>query len=288
MSDRAAPDVTATAEEPAWLLAAVARGREAWPTVDVDARALAACLRAKAAAGAAEKVVTTTLVEDADLDAAELYLACACERGDRAALLAFRDRYVTPLEGVLARMGLEAAQRDDVWQQLALRLFVAHEDGPARIVQYAGRGELHGLVKVAATRLALDALARQPRQEADAWLDGLTGGRSDPELHWIKQQHRDELKQELEAAIARLDERDRTLLRLSLVERLGIDAIATTYRTHRATVARWIAKARETIGADVRERLKTRWKLAEGELDQLGLMLDSQLDLSLERLLSAG
>lgn len=38
----------------------------------------------------------------------------------------------------------------------------------------------------------------------------------------------------------------------------------------------------------MRERLTARWKLAEGELDQLGLMVDSQLDLSLERLLSAG
>lgn len=224
-------------ELPAWLLAAVERGRAAWPTISVDAPAFAACLRVRAAASA-EPSVVTTLVEDADLDAAELYLACACERGDAAALRAFRDRYVVPLDGVLVRMGLDGAQRDDVWQQLSIRLFVAADGGPARIVQYAGRGELHGLVKVAATRLALDALARQPRQEADAWLDQLTGGRSDPELHWIKRQHRDELKEEIERAIGGLDERDRALLRLSLVERLGIDAIATTYGTHRATVAR--------------------------------------------------
>lgn len=207
-------------------------------------------------------------------------LARQCAAGDRDALVEFRAIYYAPLEAGLARMGLDAARRDDVWQQLSVRLFVG--DAP-RIVAYAGRGQLHGLVKVAATRLALDLLEREQRQTSDDWLAGTPATRSDPELHWLRAEQRAGIKEEVEQAIAALATRDRAVLRLSLVERVGIDAIARMYRMHRSTAARWIARVRDDLVAGVQARLGARWQVAPTEL---AFAVDSQLDLSLDRLLS--
>jgi RNA polymerase sigma-70 factor (ECF subfamily) len=103
----------------------------------------------------------------------------------------------------------------------------------------------------------------------------------------MKVQHREQLKEELERAIGTLDARERALLRLSLVERLGIDAIATAYGAHRATVARWLAAARERLSSVVRERLSERWQLEPDELGELRALIESHVDLSLERLLAS-
>jgi RNA polymerase sigma-70 factor, ECF subfamily len=207
-------------------------------------------------------------------------LATRCAAGDQAALVHFRTAYFAPLEAGLARMGLDSARRDDVWQQLAIRLFVGEDP---RILTYAGRGQLHGLVKVAATRLALDMLEREQRQTSDDWLAAVPGTRSDPELHWLRTEQRAGIKEEVEHAITALATRDRAVLRLALVERVGIDAIARMYQMHRSTAARWIARVREELVAGVQARLGARWQVAPTEL---AFAVDSQLDLSLDRLLS--
>lgn len=54
---------------------------------------------------------------------------------------------------------------------------------------------------------------------------------------------------------------------------------------HRATAARWIARAKETLALRVRDRLLARWRVSNVSFGALRTLLDSQLDLSLERLL---
>jgi len=151
---------------------------------------------------------------------------------------------------------------------------------------YAGQSELRGLVRVAATRIALNWLQRDRASGTHDWIDRLPGGHSDPELHAIKLQHRDDLKEELEAAIASLSVRERMLLRLHLVERMGIDAVAALCSVHRATAARSIVRAKETLAARVRTRLMARWRIGDGDMPGLKELVDSQVDLSLTRLLA--
>lgn len=273
---------------PAWLASALACGAAAWPTVPVDISDLAATFTAYFAAHGEPIDGALPEVKPVAADDAELYLATACQRGDACALAMFRVHYYTPLESVLGRMGLDASDRDDAWQLLNTRLFVAAAGEPARIVRYAGRGQLHGLVKVAATRLAIDLLEQRARRDlrpGDTWLDRIPGTAADPELRMMKSQHRSELKEEVEAAIGELGTRERALLRLTVVGRMGIDALAAAYQTHRATVARWVIRAREQLAARVRARLIERWQISEAELAEIRPLLDSQLELSLERVL---
>ncbi len=271
-----------SALDPVWLDEARARGSEVWPALEVALADLEDGVRAHLDARGETEVALSSL------DAGELYLACACWRGDTRAILAFRSTYFAPIEPRLVRMGIAEAHCDDLWQELAMRLFVSVADEPPRILTYAGRGQLHGFVKVAATRLALDVLERLQRDTSDTWLERIPGAPSEPALHWIKQRHRAELKQEIEAAIATLAPRDRALLRLTIVERASIASLARTYQTHRSTVWRWILQARAELAAHVRARLAARWQIGDSELSTITMMLDSQIDLSLERVFSAG
>lgn len=268
----------------AWAASAIERGRAAWPGFAVSPEEMT---RVATARLASSPVSSAGPGLDA-LDVAEIYIAVACARGDRAALAQFRARYFDPVMSSLRRMGLGNSQLDDVWQTTCDRLLVHQTGEMPRIFRYAGRGELRGLVRVAATRMALNWLQRERSSAGDDdWIDHLPAGHSNPELHAIKRQHRSELKEELEAAIASLSARERMILRLHLVERMGIDAIAALCSVHRATAARSVVRAKESLTVRVRARLMARWKTADADLPALKVLVDSQIDLSLQRLLAA-
>lgn len=262
----------------AWAAAAAPRAREVWPELEVSAPELARLVELRYA------LPGRPIALD-DLDAAELYLAAACARGDDLAVRRFRAHYFEGLVPHLRRMGLGSAQCDDVWQTLCERLLVARGDGPPGLVRYAGTGELGGLMRVTVTRLAINWLHDRVRSTHDDWLDEVPSSRTDPEMQVSRQQHRAEIKQEVAAALATLPARDRMVLRLHLVERLGIDAIAGVASIHRATAARWIARAKDTLALRVRDRLLARWRVSQASFPALRTLLDSQIDLSLERLL---
>jgi RNA polymerase sigma-70 factor (ECF subfamily) len=153
-------------------------------------------------------------------------------------------------------------------------------------MRYAGGGRMAALIRVAATRMGLRWLGQERRKTgADDALGDLSTGRSGPELQLMKEELRTHLKHEIEEAIASLDSRDRMFLRLNLLERVSIDQIAQLAGTHRATAARWIVRAKERLAQRVRARLAERWCLDDDSLPVVRTLIDSQLDLSLGRLL---
>ncbi|MFY0535968.1 hypothetical protein [Nannocystis pusilla] len=62
----------------------------------------------------------------------------------------------------------------------------------------------------------------------------------DPEIVMLRERCRDELRAALRAAVAALDSRERTLLRLSLRDRLTVDQLGALFHVHRSTAARWL------------------------------------------------
>jgi RNA polymerase sigma-70 factor (ECF subfamily) len=159
-----------------------------------------------------------------------------------------------------------------------------------RIAEYGGRGSLTSWVRVAAIRLALDALADSgatrppPDEEGAALYDQLHA--DDPELELIRERHRDDVNAALRDAFAALSAEQRNLLRLSYRDGRSIDEIGALLATPRATVARWIARAREAVLEDARRSLEARLHLTPSELQSLVELLRSQLHLSVSRLLA--
>jgi RNA polymerase sigma-70 factor (ECF subfamily) len=251
------------------------RGADAWPGVRVDPVRFAELVADK---------VSGEAPDIAALNPADLYLACACAAGERAAIAAFESRYMTALPASLARLQLTAAELDEVMQIVREKLLVGSAERAPRIRDMAGRGDLGALVRVAALRTALNlrrGARRRPEESGEDLVD-LLAGEVDPARSIIESQERAALKSAFEEALARLEPRQRNLLRLHLRHRLGIDEIGRLHRVHRATAARWLERIRDQLRRDTGRFLAQR---TGRELDSLRLLVDSRLDISFERLL---
>lgn len=215
----------------------------------------------------------------------DLALADACLRQLPAALAAFEAQHGHELLAALAAAGIDADARAEALQRLRLRLLIS-EDGAPRLATYAGRGPLRTWLRVAALREAL-MLARASRRRAAHEVvdeDALLAAEAvaeDPELHLLQDRCRDALRVAFTAAVAGLDSRARTLLRLALRDRLSVDQIGALYRVHRSTAARWLQAIRERLATATRTELATRFALADAEVDSLIRAVGSRIDLSL-------
>lgn len=261
----------------------VTRGAAGRLPFAVDARALAAALAGKPALR--EAVTSGAEVPAAAVD--ELAFAGAAARGDPRAFAWFDARYVAPLPAALAHMRLGADVLDEVQQRVREKLLLPGEGGAApRVAGYAGDGRLEGLVRVAATRAALDRVraARREVPADDGLLDAAIAG-GDPSLDALKARARGAFRESFEAAVRSLGARERTLLRLHLLGGVTLERLAAMHGVHRATVVRWIAAAREDVLKATRAGMRARMALTDAELDALMGAAQSRLDLSVERLL---
>ena len=267
------------------LADAIAAGRVTWPDVplpdDDFIRHIAACLPADAelAAGLA------------GLHAADLYLACACARGEPRALARFDEHYLAGIGRAWSGTHRFADFVDEVRQVLRVRLLVGDGGAPPRIATYAGRGPLGAWVRMAATRLAINLrqgmapVASGDDEDDDA--ASLRAPEHDPELEYLKVRYAAELGEALRTTLAALSARTASVLRLHYQEGVTVDAIGTMYRVSGRTVQRWLAEARATILAETRRLLKERLGVSESQLDSLIGLVQSRLDISIYRHLPA-
>lgn len=254
------------------------RGRETWPEIDLA--------EARFAELVGELVVTTSEGEKAEaVDAGELYLACACVEGLEAGGRVLARDYLPAVKRRLARMGLPAADIDEVGQRVCERLLEPSPDGGgARLIRYALQGRLRSLMVVTATHIAVDGFRRAGREkdDQDALLE--LAGTPDPRSQLMRHQRQAVFKTAMESGLEALDPRARTVLRFHLIDGLTLDEIADYYQVHRVTVSRWLAAARVDIVERAREVARIQFGVSETEFD--AAYTGSELGLSLERVLA--
>ncbi len=260
------PDVAEAA-----LAALCADAAAAWPGVAVEPAELVAALAARELTAAA---------------AIELHLAIACARGDAAAIAAFDRSYLDVVPQALAGMKLPAATVDDIRALVRDRLLLADGDRPPRILEYAGKGRLRGLVQVTATRAAIDRIRHEEREAP------LPAGRelaapANLELSLIKAQYRSAFVEGFTRAVGSASRRDRNLLRLHFLGGMTLEQLAQMYGVHRATVVRWLAAAREAVFAATRAHVESALGAPREELDEMFALVESRVELSLERMLQS-
>lgn len=255
------------------------RGEAAWPQFRVDRDALVAYVDARPA------VTDPTALDDDAIT--ELYLCCACNLGVAAAQAAFDERYLGNLAAALAHMKLDADTVDEVTQRVRRKLLVASDGGSAKIDEYAGRGKLRGLIKVVAVRAALDLLRKRKREAPVAAdeLAALPTPERDPELAYIKESYRAEFSAAFERAVRQLTSRERNLLRMHQLRGVTLEQLAEMYDVHRATVVRWLARARAAVLDQTQKHLRTQLGVSREELDSMMELLHSRFDISVERIM---
>lgn len=219
--------------------------------------------------------------------AGDLALAFACVQGlPRATEELDRRIRAGPLATVARQLG-GRVPADEIHGRLLQRLLMAEGERPAKLAEYSGKGPLDAWLHAVAYRVALNlsppAAREVPLDEALMADGGPATGNA--ELDLLRERFRAQFRQALRAAVASLSARDRTLLRLSVMEGLSIDELGRTFRVHRATVARWVAAARDQIVERARQVLRDELKLKACELDSLMGVAGSQLDASLGRFL---
>jgi RNA polymerase sigma-70 factor, ECF subfamily len=199
---------------------------------------------------------------------ADLYIAYACIRGDSAAIAAFEERYFAEVRLAAARFADLPITFEDLRQRLRERFFLGDPPG---LAGYSGQGDLRGWVRASALNMLINVVTRETRErpKEGAFFDAILDGQADAEAAYLKLACRADFQAALVAAFAKQEARDKSLLRYAFADGLGVDEVGAIFRVHRATAARWIAKARDRLVKDTREELMARLGVAEHDAESI-------------------
>lgn len=254
-----------------------------WPGVHVPDDIFAAWVAERLPASADPEQVLSKL------RTSDLYLACACARGDEHALRAIETGPLGEVAGAVGRMNLDKIRTQDVMQTVRRILFVAPENRPGalpRIAEYRGLGDLRSFIRVTAVRAAL-RMIRKERHELpleDGVMATLSSTGGDIELEFIKRQYRTGFKRAFIQALRTLPAREQNLLRQHHLDGLSIDRLGALYRVHRATAARWLQRAQDALLTRTKQTLMEQMKVGRSECESIIRLVQSQLHLTLRNL----
>ncbi|HEX5060207.1 MAG TPA: sigma-70 family RNA polymerase sigma factor [Kofleriaceae bacterium] len=261
------------------VTAAWQRARAAHPQLAVDETALMTFAGERIATSEPGAELERRHVED-------LYLACGCARGDRAALATLEDETLPIVMRGLTKIAQSDDARRELIQMLREQMLVARDGAPG-IAAYDGRAPLAIWLRVCAARLGMRQAAHDGRNQPldDEHLDQLAPGVPDPQLAYLQQHYGAQFRAAFREAVTTLTPRERNLLRHSVIDGLSIDQIAAIYHVHRATAARQLKQTRETLIARTREQMRLALGIGETELDSIFRMLVSMADVTLREIL---
>jgi RNA polymerase sigma-70 factor (ECF subfamily) len=253
------------------------RVAQAWPGLAIDPARLVASI-ARAVGDDVQSGLADLCVED-------LGLAVACADGVPNALAECDRLCAGAIAAAVARIDRSPDLRDEVRQILWQRIFVGTPEQPPRIHAYAGRGPLVAWVAVAAQRVALDLRRSAARAGGDPVADEILPANEHPEVDYLRTRYKAEFETAVREALGSLADRDRLLLKLTIVSGLSHEQLAGIYNVNQSTVSRWIARAREQVLEMTERQVCARLGLPSAEFRSLAGLLMSRLDLSISRVL---
>ncbi|MBL4633474.1 MAG: hypothetical protein JKY56_06370 [Kofleriaceae bacterium] len=194
-------------------------------------------------------------------------------------------RYEADIVASLRKIGLSSTEVDEAKQILMEKILVPTSSGPPSIYKYAGRGPLGAWLRTAAVRTGL-ALARSRRKTNEAeGLELLPSTEVDPELRLLKEKYSVEFAAALQESLLTLGIRERNLLRQHYLDQLSCSELGTLYNVHKATAARWVVAARDALADGAKAVLRDRLRVSPTELESIARLVQSELDISMGRLL---
>lgn len=251
------------------LVGVAAEARSAWPEVALDDDVFVDAARERLR-GAEDPT---------ELRLRELWLAIACTRDAPGAVSTLHTAYAEVWKACFAG----APDADELEQRFLSRLLVATPDRPAALAGYGGRGTLRSWLRVAATRLRVDAHRRDEaaeRAERGAAAVPIPRAGLEPELDYLKLHYRAEFEAALSEAWRELEPRERNLLRHLLLDGLSATHVAEVYGVHRSTAKRWLADARARLLDTTRAALRGRLRVDDRELDSVLRLVESRLEVT--------
>lgn len=257
-----------------------AAARAAWSEITVTESELARELGRRLGDNATVEALTTCRGSD-------VFLTIAGTAGEPAAARAIMALVEREVQLGAVRTRATPDQATEVRGELHRVLFTSDPHRPAAMREFAGRGDLRGYVRVMATRELVRTVQRGRREEPreEEALFALIAPGNDPELSIIRDRFKGSVDVAMRAALGKLSDRSRALLRYQVVDGWNVDRVGALYGVHRATAARWVAAAREELGTLIRTEVAAQLAIDLDEVDSIVRMVQSRLDVSLERLI---
>jgi RNA polymerase sigma-70 factor (ECF subfamily) len=214
----------------------------------------------------------------------ELHLAIACALGDPAALDAF-DQLLREEVARVVRP-LDPGSVDELTQVVRERLLVADASGRCRLEGFRAEAPLRAWVRAIALRAALnERRGREVEVPASQPPEAETAA-ADPELALLRARHRESFREAFTAALAALSPRERNVLRLHTLDGVTLVRIGALYQKDTSTISRWLEQVRRALLTNTRNHLATRLQLTSSELESVMRAADSEMSVSLQRLLA--
>lgn len=223
----------------------------------------------------------------AEPHAADLLLAAACVCQDPPSLLAFDSLLVKEVARTVRPLDSSPTFLDEVTQLVRERLLVKAPGREAMLADYAGLGSLSAWLRAVSMRVALNARRPHAREAPVSSVPEQPLADPDPELQLLQKRYREEFRAAFATAIAALSARERTLLRLTSLDGLTLAQVGPMYGKDASTISRWLLSAREQLLSGTRAALSATLQLSTTELDSVMRAADSELNLSLSRLLES-
>lgn len=182
--------------------------------------------------------------DDRDRD---LQLAAACAAGDDAAVEAFHRAFGDMIR-FIARQAVGPDGAEDLTQQVFARLLVSEDDTPPRIATFTGSGSLRGFVRMAASRMAIDATRaeRSRARHTGASDGGVVAPTVDPDVVELEA-FQPRLSAALTAAFGSLTTLERRALRMRFVLGFSPSRAARALGVHENSVSRIVLRARQRL-----------------------------------------
>jgi RNA polymerase sigma-70 factor (ECF subfamily) len=218
--------------------------------------------------------------------AREVELASDCLRGDRESLQRLETLLARTVPLALARWRNARTTADELHQVLRVKLLVGTESSLPKLGEYAGRGALRHWLRLVAVRTLIDLERGRDRAiplEAND-LGVLPSDTEDPLLATARRRYREQFKAAFVEAVSSLTPRERNVLRQHYLGQLTLEQLASLYRVHRVTVARWLAQARQTLLRRTRALLGAHLRPSEVSVESVVHLLRSELAASMQRI----
>lgn len=237
-----------------------------------------------------------------EMQADDLCLIIACERGDESAWNDLVERFTTTVRSAArsASANEDAAEElaQSIWAELyGLRV---RDDGrrASKLAYYSGRGSLAGWLRAVVAQLSVDSFRKQSKlvqTEEDTDLDRLArdarvsetqafaiSGVSNPEQTLSNRFAQTDLQDALTTAVSELVAEDRLLVKLYYFDDLRLREAGAVLGVHEATASRRLTR----IQTDLRKRVgqiliaERGWTAAEAERSfaEVAQHLDTDLE----------
>jgi RNA polymerase sigma-70 factor, ECF subfamily len=216
----------------------------------------------------------------------DVVLGFAATHGDTVAQAEVHRHLVRAARTTLPAAGYADHVVDDTIGELALTLL----GDKSPLLTYRGQASLGGWLRTLVARTAL-RLVEACRREASApesdgdLVEHVAATDLTRDLYRVEL--RTAVRRAFATAITRVSYFERELLADFLVRGRGLDDIAKAHAVHRATAARWLARARAALDRELRSELHRDLVASDSEVASILESVRSSIELSVERLLDA-